>query len=102
MNQVDIESNFRGLGKFVNNYRPPKPIVDIEPVSTKATNKEPLLELPEQVSTRMKKGNNTLAGVSIDRFESLWSEPQELSHIVIKEQQRGGLDTREYEKMKTK
>ena len=99
MNQVDVESEIRGLGKTLNNYRPPAN-ADIHPPLSK--NDEIQLELPVQVSTRLHKSENIFAGITIDRFENPLVQPQELDHIVFQERTRGGLDTRAYEKSKTK
>ena len=99
MNQIDAESRLRGLGNYVNNYRPPVQ-KEFTPIFVKATNTEPLLKLPEQMGTRERKACGTVTGTRNSRKEEPMINPQNVTNLIMEETQRGGLDTREYEKNK--
>jgi hypothetical protein len=97
MNIVDTESKMRGLGTFLNNFRPVDDN-DSGSVVAEAPNKEQLLKLPRQEITRQKGPCKILD--TPDRFENVFKNPQEIEHIIMNEKQRGGLGTREFEKNK--
>jgi len=92
---VEIESELFGIGQHIGK----------EPVSRGFENQKiPVAivpaNLPESEYTREKRACNTLSGITINRFEPLSNNPQELNNIILNEPARGGLDTRNFEKDK--
>lgn len=92
---INAESKLLGLDKPLSrNIVPPELKKLDEEVKTSEINEGEMLV--ESVSTRSKRANNVLSGVTIDRFEYLHHNPQ--SQDLFKEEVRGGMHTRMYEK----
>ena len=92
---VEIESELFGIGQHIGK----------EPLSNGFTKQEvPVAivpaNLPESEYTREKRACNTLSGITINRFEPLSNDPQELNNIIMSGIIRGGQDTRNFEKDK--
>ena len=92
---VDDESKLWGLDRLISKHEPAKPVEVPKP--SKQTITAPVVDsfIPfEPLGTREKRPCNVLSGVSIDRFEFLPSNPQDLNHIVLNEPFRGGFQSR--------
>ena len=104
-NYVDVESDLKGLKNVITKRDPPvyndyglqgNDRGPMDPVKTFKANEMQLMN--EGISTRSKRPCNVLSGVSIDRFENLGYDPQQLDNIVMNEPHRGGIHTRNNEK----
>jgi hypothetical protein len=90
---VDTESHLRGLDHLLDNWKPPDNIVkDINPEVQDVTKTTPVLKISEPMSTRTSK--SCIGNEHIYRFEDLTANPQSINHIVITENERGGVNTR--------
>ena len=93
-NAIDDESKLFGLDRPITKQEPPAPVKISKP--THHTTRSHILDsfTPfESISTREKRPNNVLSGVSIDRFEFV-KDAQNVKHIIADEHFRGGFQTR--------
>lgn len=98
-NTVDAESVLFGLDRKITKQEPIVPPV-LEKTEVKPTNIDiqTSMQAFESIGTRTKRGCGTLSGITINRFEQPFQNPQDISTIEIKEMYRGGMQTRMYAK----
>lgn len=96
---IDAESVLLGLDRKITKQEPLAPIVLDEPkIELSNVEMQTSMQAFEAIGTRTKRGCGTLSGITINRFEQPFQNPQELSTIEMKEMYRGGMQTRMYAK----
>ena len=96
---VDNESTLLGLDRIITKHEPPAGHFKNEQYVPTQRNTHVLIDsfMPfEPQSTREKRPNNVLSGVSIDRISTahLYHDSQDVAQIVMNEQYRGGFQSR--------
>ena len=92
---IDTESSLHGVGRVNSRYEPGEIAVEkVAVVPAAQLNGDAYVASLESQSTRTKRPENVLSGVSIDRFQYLHENPQDVSTIVFDELQRGGTHSR--------